>query len=342
MGAQLEACKTELRQAPRRWLLTGAAGFIGSNLLEILLGLGQTVVGLDNLSTGRISNLEAVRRWVGEEAWARFTFIEGDVQDEATCARACDGADLILHHAALVSVPLSMEDPAGTDRINVGGFSALLEAARRSGVRRVVYASSSAVYGDASGGCNQEDSIGEPLSPYALSKRINELQGRFHTKAFGLSTVGLRYFNVYGPRQDPNGAYAAVVPKWVEAALQQRPCRIFGDGTATRDFCHVRDIAQANLLAATADLGDRDGEVFNVGLGRAVSLLELHQALGQALGQVRPGLGLAAPTLEPPRAGDILHSTADVSRAKTVLGFDADYALAEGLTQLLDAYAARV
>lgn len=335
MIGERDAYLNSLAGHARRWLVTGAAGFIGSHLTEALLRSGQSVIGLDDFSTGRRQNLEAVRDKVGNAAWGRFTLLEGSLEAPETCASACEGADFVLHHAAMVSVPLSLQDPQRCDRVNVGGFASLLEASRRCGVRRVVYASSSAVYGDASGARNREENLGEPLSPYALTKRMNEMQARFYTRAFGLPTTGLRYFNVFGPRQDPNGAYAAVVPRWIDAALQGQPCRIFGDGSATRDFCFVRDVVKANLLAAVAPSGPADGEVFNIGQGIPVNLLELHRTLLTILAERRPGLPGLPPALEAPRQGDIKHSCADVSKAERDLGFVAGYSLREGLEAIL-------
>lgn len=335
MASDQETYLETLAREPRKWVVTGAAGFIGSHLTEALLQAGQTVVGLDNFSTGRAANLEAVRQKVGSSAWDRFSLLEGSIEDARRCDAACEGADFVLHHAAMVSVPLSMQDPTGCDRINVGGFGTVLDAARRAGVRRVVYASSSAVYGDASGGCNREENLGEPLSPYALTKRVNEMQARFYTRTYGLATTGLRYFNVFGPRQDPNGAYAAVIPRWIDAALQGQPCRIFGDGAATRDFCFVRDIVKANLLAALAPAGPTDGEVFNIGQGIPVNLLELHRTLLAVLAHRRPELISLPPVFEAPRDGDIKNSCSEVSRAKRDLGFVAGYDLRKGLEAIL-------
>ncbi len=320
---------------PRRWLVTGAAGFIGSHLTEVLLENGQMVVGLDNFATGRRENLDAVRQSVGSHAWERFTLLESNLEEADQCARACEGADFVLHHAAMVSVPLSLKDPERCDRVNVGGFATLLEASRRSGVRRVVYATSSAVYGDASGGNNREEYLGEVLSPYALTKRINELQARFYTRTYGLSTTGLRYFNVFGPRQDPNGAYAAVIPRWIEAALNGQPCRIFGDGSATRDFCFVRDIVKANLLAAFSVSTQVQGEVFNIGLGIPVDLQQLHRTLLEVLAERRPELPSLPPVFEASREGDIKNSCAETSRAKRDLGFVPSYDLRKGLEAIL-------
>ena len=335
MSATREPYLEDLARQSRRWLVTGAAGFIGSHLTEVLLKNGQVVVGLDNFATGRPENLSAVSASVGTQTWERFTLIEGSVEAADTCAQGCTGADFVLHHAAMVSVPLSMKDPERCDRVNVGGFATLLEAARRGGVRRVVYASSSAVYGDASGSSNREENLGEALSPYALSKRINEMQARFYTRAYGLSTVGLRYFNVFGPRQDPNGAYAAVIPRWIEAARSGQACRIFGDGSATRDFCFVRDIVKANILAAFATSGSVEGEAFNIGLGIPVDLRKLHLTLQEVLAERRPDLPSRPPVFEPTREGDIQHSCAETIRAKRDLGFVPSYDLRQGLEAIL-------
>lgn len=324
-----------LAREPRRWLVTGAAGFIGSHLTEVLLENGQLVVGLDNFATGRRENLDAVRQNVGAQAWERFTLLEGSLEAADQCARGCEGTDFVLHHAAMVSVPLSMKDPARCDRVNVGGFATLLEAARQSGVRRVVYATSSAVYGDASGERNREENLGEALSPYALTKRINEMQARFYTRTYGLSTTGLRYFNVFGPRQDPNGAYAAVIPRWIEAALNGQPCRIFGDGFATRDFCFVRDIVKANLLAALSPSPQVEGEIFNIGLGIPINLRELHRTLLDVLAERRPELPSLPAVFEPEREGDIKNSCAETLRAQRDLGFVSDYPLRKGLEAIL-------
>lgn len=335
MSATREPYLEVLARQPRRWLVTGAAGFIGSHLTEVLLENGQVVVGLDNFATGRPENLAAVRGSVGPEAWERFTLLEGSLEAADQCAKACTGADFVLHHAAMVSVPLSLKDPERCDRVNVGGFATLLEAARRGGVCRVVYASSSAVYGDASGANNREENLGEALSPYALSKRINEMQARFYTRAYGLSTTGLRYFNVFGPRQDPNGAYAAVIPRWIEAALNGRACRIFGDGSATRDFCFVRDIVKANLLAALSTSAQVEGEVFNIGLGIPVNMRQLHRTLLEVLAERRPELPSMPPVFESAREGDIHHSCAETIRARRDLGFVPSYDLRQGLEAIL-------
>lgn len=335
MISSLESELAARMEPPKQWLVTGAAGFIGSHLVAGLLAAGQRVAGLDDFSTGKQGNLDAVQAQVGSEAWRRFRFLRGSIEARDLCEEACRGADFVLHHAALVSVPLSLEEPERCTRINVGGFANMLEAARRGGVRRVVYASSSAVYGDASGTGNREDALGEPLSPYALSKRINELQAGFYTRTYGLGTAGLRYFNVFGPRQDPQGAYAAVVPRWIEAVREGRPCRIYGDGTATRDFCFVADVVQANLRAALVEGEGIVGKAFNIGRGHATSLMELHRLLVEEALKLNAGRPALAPLCESPRPGDILHSSADVSRAARLLGFRPAFGLAEGLGAIL-------
>ena len=335
MNSNYKAYLEGLAQSPQRWLVTGVAGFIGSHLLEALLGCGQSVVGVDNFSTGKHENLKAVEGLVGPTNWQRFTMLEGDVRNQDACLEACEGIDYVLHQAALVSVPRSLEVPDQTAAINVLGFANVLAAAHRHRVRRVVYASSSAVYGAASGLANKEADLGEPLSPYALSKLENELHARMYSKLFGLSTAGLRYFNAYGPRQSACGGYAAVIPLWVEAGLQGKECCIFGDGTATRDFCYVGDIVQANMRAATAQLGRWEGSCFNVGTGHPVTMKELHHALGSAIRERRPGAFWPQPVFGSCRPGDILHSSASIERAEEVFGFAAEWSLIEGLKGII-------
>src|SRR6185295_1547064 len=247
-----EAAKTSLKQEPRRWLITGVAGFIGSNLLEALLKLEQRVTGLDNFVSGKKKNIEQVKALVSKEQWERFTFCEGDIVDAETCRKACGGVDVVLHEAALGSVPLSMTDPLRCHATNVTGFLNVLLAARDAKVKRVVYASSSAVYGDDPGLPKVEEKIGNPLSPYAASKRMNEIYAETFHRSYGLQTIGLRYFNVFGPRQDPEGMYAAVIPKWISALLSNSPIYINGDGETSRDFCFIENVVQSNLLAALA------------------------------------------------------------------------------------------
>ena len=318
-----------IRLPVRRWTVTGAAGFIGSNLVESLLALGQEVTGLDSFASGSRSNLEDALRPLTEEERSRFTFVEGDIRSPEACGAACRGTWAILHHAALVSVPLSMEQPRLTLEVNVGGFGNILEASRRNGCR-VVFASSSAVYGDAAGLPKRESSPLAPQSPYGLSKRENEEWASLYWKCYGVPTVGLRYFNVYGPRQDPGGAYAAVIAAWADAVSAGRAGTVYGDGTASRDFCFVADVVQANILAASAG-EEAFGQVFNVASGSPVSLLELYGRIQEAAG--RPGAA-AAPRFAPPRQGDILHSSADISKAREVLRYAPEFSLGEGLSLL--------
>lgn len=327
----------ELRAEPRTWLVTGCAGFIGSHLLETLLGLGQRVVGLDNFSTGSPRNLDDVRRRVDEEAWARFTFHRGTVLDIGICREANNQVDYVLHHAGFVSVPLSIEDPIGCHDTNVTGTLNLLVAARDNRVRRVIYASSSAVYGTDQRIPKVEPQIGRPLSPYAASKAMNEIQARMFTDLYGLETIGLRYFNVFGPRQNPTGGYAAVIPHWIVALLRGHECVINGDGTITRDFCPVADVVQANLLAATTRSLDARGAVFNVGLGTPVFLDELYALLAARVAALT-GAPTRPVAYGPPRPGDIRHSTADIYGATAHLQFRPEIGLEAGLDETVRWY----
>jgi UDP-N-acetylglucosamine 4-epimerase len=330
----------QVRATPSRWLVTGAAGFIGSHLLETLLHAGQHVRTLDNFSTGRRSNLDAVRHRVGEEAWARHEAIEGDIADEATCQAACAGVDLVLHQAALGSVPRSIADPLVTHRANATGFLNMLVAARDAGVRRFVYAASSSTYGDSPALPKVEDVIGNPLSPYAVTKYLNELYAGVFGRCYGLPTIGLRYFNVFGPRQDPNGAYAAVIPRWIAAMLQGAECTINGDGETSRDFCFVANAVQANLRAALASDPDAIGRVYNIAVGDRTTLNDLHAELASALQVLRPGLHVAPPRHAPFRAGDVRHSLADIGLARRLLGYEPTHGVREGIAETVTAYAA--
>ena len=321
----------QLRDQPRRWLVTGVAGFIGSHLLETLLGLGQQVVGLDNFATGHQHNLDDVQCIVGDSAWARFSMIEGDIRKPADCAAACQGVDLVLHQAALGSVPRSLADPATTNAVNVDGFLNMLVAARDAKVGRFVYAASSSTYGDHPGLPKVEDQIGRPLSPYAVTKYVNELYADVFQRSYGLDSIGLRYFNVFGPRQDPDGAYAAVIPKWAAAMLAAETVYINGDGNTSRDFCYIANTVQANLLAATVDSTDAVNQVYNVAVGDQTTLTQMHGLLVQALCAARPGLQVAAPEHRDFRAGDVLHSLADVSKARSLLGYEPSHAIAAGM-----------
>ena len=329
------AVRAALSASPRAWLVTGAAGFIGSNLAEALLGLGQTVVGLDNFSTGRRANVAELEALPGADA--RFRFVEADVRDPAACLEACRGADYVLHQAALGSVPRSLENPRATHESNVDGFVNILLAAREAGVRRFVYASSSSVYGDHPALPKTEDTVGELLSPYAVTKRADELYAMVFSRSYGFETVGLRYFNVFGPRQDPEGPYAAVIPRWVDALLSGAPCTIYGDGENSRDFCHVSNVVQANLLAALAP-PEAAGRVYNVAVGGRTTLNQLYAALRDLVAAHRPEAARAEPRYLPPRPGDIAHSQADVSRAAASLGYRPGMTLEAGLGASLGWY----
>ena len=334
--SQLQA---QLQAQPQTWLVTGVAGFIGSHLLETLLGLGQRVVGLDNFATGHRHNLDAVRAIVGEAAWANFNFIEGDIRNLADCQRACAGVDRVLHQAALGSVPRSMADPITTNAANITGFLNLLVAARDAGVKRFVYAASSSTYGDHPGLPKVEDIIGKPLSPYAVTKYVNELYAEVFGRCYGLATLGLRYFNVFGPRQDPNGAYAAVIPKWAAAILQGEPAVINGDGETSRDFCFVANAVQANLLAAMTADEAAVNQVYNVAVGDQTTLNGLHQMLAEALAAARPGLQASPPEYRDFRAGDVRHSKADISKARERLGYQPSHDIRAGLVEAAGWYA---
>ena len=328
----------DLRSKPRRWLVTGAGGFIGSNLAEALIRAGQSVVGLDDFSTGQRENYQKILAACGAGAGKQFTLVEGDIRSYDTCLEACRDVDLVLHEAAQVSVPASLEDPATTHEINVTGFLNILRAAHGRKVSRVVYASSCAVYGDSTRLPLTEDLPAQPLSPYAASKLANEAYAEAFSRSFGMETVGLRYFNVFGPRQDPRGAYAAVIPLWTAAMIQNQPVRIFGDGSTTRDFCHVANVVQMNLLAATAALGASHHEVFNVAVNDRTSLGELFEMLRVALLPDHPRLKSFRAIHEDFRPGDIRHSQADISKARRLLGYAPTHSVARGLQETLAWY----
>ena len=340
MSAYSEA-QERLRAQPRTWLVTGVAGFIGSHLLETLLGLGQRVVGLDNFSTGYAHNLDQVRAAVGYAAWARFRLIEGDIRDFATCQAAVDGVDYVLHQAALGSVPRSLEHPRLYHDVNVTGFVNMLEAARSAGVARFVYASSSSVYGDDPRLPKVESQIGKPLSPYALTKSMNEQYAHLHANVYGYTSIGFRYFNVFGPRQDPKGAYAAVIPRWIDALFHGEPCVINGDGEISRDFCYVANVVQANLLAATTANPDALERVYNVAVGKRTTLNELYYLLRDGLANSDARIGAVEPVYGPVRAGDIRHSLADTTTAHVLLGYNPSPAVAAGIHETLAWYVAR-
>jgi UDP-N-acetylglucosamine 4-epimerase len=328
----------DLERHPRTWLVTGVAGFIGSNLLEALLRANQAVVGLDNFSTGKQCNLDEVLQAVTPARRARFKFIHGDVSDLKACRQACGGVDYVLHQAALGSVPRSIEEPLRTNESNVTGFLNILEAARQERVKRFVYASSSSIYGDAPELPKVEHRVGRPLSPYAVTKVINELYADVFSLVYGVENIGLRYFNVFGPRQDPAGQYAAVIPRWIAAMIQGEPAVINGDGGTSRDFCYVANVVQANLLAATCSNPAAIGQKFNVALNDRATLLELFEMIRSRLLPAYPHLNGYKPRHLPFRAGDILHSQADITQAKTLLGYEPTHTVAEGLDTSLNWY----
>ena len=333
--AKLQA---DLRAAPRTWLVTGVAGFIGSNLLETLLKLDQRVVGLDNFATGKRRNLAAVEKLVTPAQWNAFTFVEGDIGSPAACARACAGVDYVLHQAALGSVPRSIQEPLASHAANVTGFINMLVAARDAKVRRFVYASSSAIYGDAPELPKAEAKIGQPLSPYAATKAMNEIYAGVFARNYGQQTIGLRYFNVFGPRQAPDGAYAAVIPKWVAAVLRHEPVLVNGDGETSRDFCYIANVVQANLLAATTTNPAAVNQAYNVAVGARTTLNELYAAILAGLRRRIPALPETQPVYQDFRAGDVRHSLADISKAQRLLGYAPTHQIGEGLEAALDWY----
>ena len=338
MGCRYQEVQQLIRQRPRRWLVSGVAGFIGSNLLEALLGLDQVVVGIDNYATGYARNLEEVREATGAAAWRNFTFIEGDIRVLADCQRACAGAEFVLHHAALGSVPRSIEDPLACHEANVTGFVNMLVAARDAGVGRFVYAASSSTYGDHPALPKVEEVIGTPLSPYAVTKYANELYADVFARCYGMTSIGLRYFNVFGPRQDPDGAYAAVIPKWIAQLIRSEPVFINGDGETSRDFCYVENAIQANLLSATTDNPAALNQVYNVAVADRTTLNELFELERALLTKHFPRVRDCRPHYRDFREGDVRHSQADISKARKLLGYAPTHRVGEGLKQAMDWY----
>lgn len=322
----------------RRWLITGVAGFIGSNLLEVLLMHGQEVVGLDNLATGHLANLEDVRSCVGEDRWKAFHFIKGDIRDPQTCRDACKGVQHVLHQAALGSVPRSLEDPLSTSQVNIEGHLNMLEAARDAGVGSFVYAASSSTYGDHPELPKIEEQIGNALSPYAVTKRVNELYAEVFARNYGFGSIGLRYFNIFGRRQDPAGAYAAVIPLWFAAVLNGEPVHINGDGETSRDFCYIDNCIQANLLAATRNPGAGTARVYNVAYGERTTLNALCAMIGRELG-VEDRMTVI---YREERAGDVRHSLASIGAITADLGYNPSHSLARGLAESAAWYRARL
>jgi UDP-N-acetylglucosamine 4-epimerase len=326
----------QLLQQPKTWLVTGVAGFIGSNLLETLLKLNQTVVGLDNFATGHQRNLDEVKGLVSEEQWKNFTFNEGDIRDYKNCQNACQSVDYVLHEAALGSVPRSIADPIMTNSANITGFLNMLQAAKEAKVKSFTYAASSSTYGDHPALPKIEENIGNPLSPYAVTKYVNELYAGVYARTYGFKTIGLRYFNVFGKRQDPNGAYAAVIPKWTASMIQGEDVFINGDGETSRDFCFIENTVQMNLLAATAP-DEAKNEVYNVAVGDRTTLNDLYAAIKTALASNDIQVN-AEPVYREFRAGDVRHSQADISKAETKLGYCPEFKILEGIEKAMPWY----
>jgi UDP-N-acetylglucosamine 4-epimerase len=339
---RLDDVLAELKAQPKTWLVTGVAGFIGSNLLEALLRAGQTVVGLDSFATGSQANLDDVKDCVSADAWTRFTFIQGDIRSLDDCQRACKGVDFVLHQAALGSVPRSIKDPIATNQANIDGFLNMLVAARDNEVKRFVYAASSSTYGDHPALPKREDVIGQPLSPYAVTKLVNELYAKVFGATYGMECIGLRYFNVFGRRQNPNGPYAAVIPLWISALLRRQTIKINGDGETSRDFCYVDNVIQANLLAATSTNPDAVNQVYNVAFGGRTTLNQLFEKLRGGLAVHEPAIAELAPEYVPFRAGDVRHSQADISKASGLLGYAPQFDVNRGIDEALAWYRANL
>jgi len=336
--AAFDTLKEELKANPKRWLVTGCAGFIGSNLVENLLQLNQQVVGIDNFATGYRRNLDAIKPLVNAAQWSRFSFIEGDIRLMNICREGCTGADYVLHQAALGSVPRSVNDPITSNESNVSGFLNMIVAARDANVKQFVYASSSSVYGDHPDLPKVEDKVGNVLSPYAATKKFNEIYADIFARTYNFMPIGLRYFNVFGPRQDPDGAYAAVIPKWVAAILRRQPVSIFGDGETSRDFCYVLNVVQANLLAATTQNDEARNQVYNVAVGQRTTLNELFAHILEGLRRRDPAIPEQKPEYKDFRVGDVRHSLANIDKARKLLGYEPTHTIDQGLEVALDWY----
>jgi UDP-N-acetylglucosamine 4-epimerase len=335
-----EEAQEYIRSRRRAWLVTGAAGFIGSHLVESLLRLDQTVIGLDNFSTGHRGNLSQVMNAVAAHRWRNFNLIEGDIRSLDKCRQACRAVDVVLHQAALGSVPRSIEDPIGANESNISGFLNMLVAAHGAGVSRFVYAGSSATYGDDPSEPKVESRIGRPLSPYALTKHVNELYAEVFTRCYGFASIGLRYFNVFGPRQDPNGAYAAVIPTWIASMIRDEPVYINGDGETTRDFCYIDNVVQANLLAGTAEDAAALNQVYNVALGERTSLNQLFGIVRSLLELRHAHLHSITPRYREFRHGDPRSSQADIGKARRLLGYLPAWGVRQGLARSIEWYLA--
>lgn len=329
--------KKNLLLEPKKWLITGVAGFIGSNLLQELLELNQWVVGADNFSTGMEKNLEDVKKQVTKKQWSRFDFYKGDISKKSFCKLICKDIDYVLHQAALGSVPRSLKDPLKTNNSNVTGFLSMLVAARDSNVKNFVYAASSSTYGDHKALPKKEDRIGKPLSPYAITKYVNELYAEIFFKSYQFNSIGLRYFNVFGKRQSPNGAYAAVIPRWLYAIANNKNVYINGDGTTSRDFCYVENAVQANILAATSNNADVLNQIYNIAVGDRTSLNDLHQIITKEIKKCR-NIRCLNPVYRDFRDGDVLHSQADISKAQKLLGYRPTHNIRSGIQSSISWY----
>jgi len=341
-----EQLQESLKDNQNIWLVTGVAGFIGSNLLEKLLILNQKVVGLDNFDTGYQHNIdEAIQdanNATGKDLSGNFKFIDGDIREIEDCKQACSNVDYVLHQAALGSVPRSIEDPINTNRANIDGFLNILVASKDANVKRFVYAASSSTYGDHPDLPKVEDKIGSPLSPYAVTKVANELYADVFAKTYGFKSIGLRYFNIFGKRQDPNGAYAAVIPKWAAAIIQKEDVFINGDGETSRDFCYIDNTVQINLLAATTNNNEATDQVYNVALNDRTSLNKLYQMIEDKLIQRTQGLEKKEPIYQDFRAGDVRHSQADINKAQILLDYQPKYMISEGIDEAMDWYVTKI
>jgi len=335
--SQYQTVCEQLQQAPKTWLITGVAGFIGSNLLETLLKLNQKVVGLDNFATGHQHNLDEVQSLVKPEQWANFKFYKGDIHNFADCQKSCAGVDYVLHEAALGSVPRSIADPITTNAANITGFLNMLTAARDAEVKSFTYAASSSTYGDHPALPKVEENIGKPLSPYAVTKYVNELYAEVFARTYGFKTIGLRYFNVFGKRQDPNGAYAAVIPKWTAAMIAGDEVFINGDGETSRDFCFIENTVQANILAATTQNDEAKNQVYNVAVGDRTTLNDLFNAIKAALNE-NSVTYTKKPVYREFRAGDVRHSQASIEKIKSLLGYQPQFIIAQGIDQAMPWY----
>ena len=334
---QYQKIQQELVNTPKTWLITGVAGFIGSNLLETLLKLNQTVVGLDNFATGYQKNLDEVQSLISSEQWQRFRFIEGDIRNFTDCQKACTDVDYVLHQAALGSVPRSLADPITTNEVNISGFLNMLTAARDANVQSFTYAASSSTYGDHPGLPKVEDKIGKPLSPYAVTKYVNELYADVFARSYGFKSIGLRYFNVFGRRQDPDGAYAAVIPKWTASMIKGDTVFINGDGETSRDFCYIDNTVQANILAATIQNEEATNQVYNVAVGDRTTLNELFNAIKSALASNDVEYK-QQPTYRDFRAGDVRHSQADINKVNSFLGYEPNFNIYQGIDEAMTWY----